>query len=277
MAAGCGGSSRAAAPVARIAVVASNFPIAQLLEGVGGSRVTVTDLSQGAADDRTVTPTPAQRTQLRTAALVVDVGAGYQPAVEAATATTPLPHRLSLAPALGTAKAPQFWLDPPTMARAASLVAAALSAVDPAGGHQYHQGATDVSDQMSSLQIDVQSALADCPHTLLVVPDNAFARLAGRAGLHLLSVPADASTKAVDAATAQIRNLTLPTIFSEPPVSDAALAAVARTTHVALHPLDTLDGPAPNAKLANASYFERMDDNLHVLAGGLYCSSSGNS
>lgn len=272
LAAGCGSASKATpAPAARLTVVASNVPLAQLAASVGGDRVTVTDLSQGAPDDRTVTPTAAQVSQLHAAALVVDVGDGYQPHVEAVAGSAP--GVLRLAPALGAGTPPQFWLDPPTMGRAASLVAAALGHLDPAGAGPYHQGATDVTDQMSSLQIEVQSDLADCPHTLVVAPDDAFGPLARGASLKLVAVPEGASTTA---ASNQIRATSLPTLFSEPPVADTTLAALARSDHVALHALDTMDGPPPDPRLATASYLSRMEQNLHVLAGGLYCTSGGN-
>ena len=71
---------------------------------------------------------------------MIDVGDGYQPQVEAATAA----HRhLSVLPPVSKQAQPfEFWLNPYLMAKAAALIAKELTAVDPADRKEFADGSS---------------------------------------------------------------------------------------------------------------------------------------
>jgi zinc transport system substrate-binding protein len=268
-AAGCSASA-APPPAPLINVVATNYPLAQLVTQLGGNRVRVTDLAAGAPDDRTVAPTPAQVAQLQKAALVVEIGGGYQPAVEKAAGAGPrvVPLR---SPAGGD---PQFWLDPALMARAVAPVERALTRLDPAGRRVYANGAQAFRALLSTLSIDYQETLSDCQARVFVAPDRAFAPVMTAAAIGLLVLRPGASPAALATATATVRNDALPTIFSEPPLNDPAIAAVARRAPARVRPLDTMDGPLLPRQPGQDTYYSRMGTDLGWLASGLQCSAA---
>lgn len=265
--AGCGGSSAPAA-VPRLQVVATNFPMAELDHNIGGSRVAVTDLAQGAPDDRDLVPSGAQTAALRAAQLVVEVGGGWQPQVEAAAGTGP---RVIALGHQGSATGSQVWLDPVNMEAAARALATKLTALDPAGAGAYGNGVRDFNDNLSSISVDYQSSLGGCEYSAIFTPDSAFATLATRYGLRLHSVPAGSDTTTVDAAATVASTQSYHAVFSEPPLPSPQIIALAARGKGTVGQLDTMDGPPIKAEPATSTYLDRLEANLTYLTGALYC------
>ncbi|MBO0693266.1 MAG: zinc ABC transporter substrate-binding protein, partial [Acidimicrobiaceae bacterium] len=202
VAAGCGNTvSRVNAPV--LTVVTSLYPLAQAVEEVGGSQVRVIDLARPGVDPRTMTLNRGERREIRRAALVVDIGRGFQPSVEAAAEGAR--RNLALLPALGGTN-PYIWLDPALMEKAATLIRTALTGAEPAARSVFTTGALDLVSEASSLDIDFQNSLAVCPDSTFVTSDDAFARMAARYGLtdHAVGTTAQPDTAQVEAATSAI-------------------------------------------------------------------------
>jgi ABC-type Zn uptake system ZnuABC Zn-binding protein ZnuA len=265
--AGCGGSPAAAsAPVLRVA--ATNFAMAELVHGVGGSRVAVTELAKGAPDDRTVDPSPTQVDELRSAQLVVEVGGGWQPQVEAIAGTGP---RVLALGHQATATGSQVWLDPLTMEAAAQELAAKLIALDPAGASTYRNGVRDFDDNLSSVSVDYQSSLGDCEYNTVFTPDSAFAAVANQYGFKLHSVPAGGGAVALRSAAAAAATQSFHGLFSEPPLSSPQMGALAARAKSSVGELDTMDGPPIKAEPATSTYVDRLEANLTYLTGALYC------
>ena len=79
-----GGSSAAPPAGERLNVVAALFPLAEVARWVGGSRITLTDLDSGRGRTaRTCGCGPDQLADHPGADVVIDVGGGFQPALEA--------------------------------------------------------------------------------------------------------------------------------------------------------------------------------------------------
>src|SRR5690242_20878312 len=106
-------SIRPARAASRQSVVASFYPVAWAAQRVGGNRVAVTNLTPAGAEPHDLELTPDQIDEVLDAAVVFELGRGFQPAVEQAAeqrdgATVQLLPR-------GT-KDPHVWLDPVRMA-----------------------------------------------------------------------------------------------------------------------------------------------------------------
>ncbi len=132
--AGCGGASarsagtspaRAGSTPARTAqrrpapieVVVSVFPLAQLTSYVGGTAVHVVDLAPPGTQPQDLSLSAAEREEIKHAAVVIDVGDGYQPEVESAAGSAR--RHLSVLPAVSKQGNPyEFWLNPYLMADA---------------------------------------------------------------------------------------------------------------------------------------------------------------
>src|SRR3954471_15394149 len=102
-----------AGAASRKSAVASFYPIAWAAQQVGGDRVAVTNLTPAGAEPHDLELTPDQIDEVLDAAVVFELGRGFQPAVEQAAeqrdgATVALLPR-------GT-NDPHVWLDPVRMA-----------------------------------------------------------------------------------------------------------------------------------------------------------------
>lgn len=248
-----------------ITVVTGLYPLAQAAEQIGGRAVQVTDIVPNGSDPLTYDPTPASRRQIRTASVVLLVGGGFQPALEAAASANPdvLDLRTSLKV---TDNYP--WLDPPEMHKAVDAIAGALSQADPGATGAFRRNATDYIDEIDSTGIDYQSTLSVCPRHTIVTPDGAFSAMAATYGLTDLVV---ATPAAVSSAVAAAASSGLTTAFVEPFAQTASVTAAAAAAHLKLRTLDPLIGEPPAGWPATANYITLMEANLGVLNGALGC------
>ena len=250
-----------------LTVVATAFPLAQLVAYVGGADVKVSDLAPPGVQPEGLTPSAAQRRELASAQLIVEVGAGYQPKVEAAAASR---RHLALLPAV-TKKAGsyEFWLDPYLWSSAAGKLSDALSALSPAGKRQFENGARDFESLASSIASDYYSSLSSCPLREFVTADDAFGRMASAFSLVDVAV----SSTGVKSALATIAQYSIPGVFSEEGVPSAQLLRVARADHLEAKSLDPME-LAPVSGTKYQTYFDVMEANLHALEGPLECDTS---
>lgn len=275
--AGCGSSASAApgraatshptkGPPLRLAV--SAYPLAQLVAYIGGTYVHVVNLVPAAVQPQGLALTASGRAQLRSAALVIDVGDGYQPDVEAAAKAAR--HYLSVLPAVSRQAQPyEFWLDPYLMAKAAIVIAAAMTAADPAGRRQFENGSRDFQSVADSIESDFESTFTQCASSYFVTADDAFGRMATSFGLVDVAV----STAGVAGAISALSAHKLPAVFSEQGASSSLVQEVAERAGVKVKTLDTMElTPAPGA--AAQSYFAAMEQDLTVMEGPLACDPS---
>lgn len=273
--AGCG-TTKAGAPPATVArpsaahplsVVASVFPLAQLVSYLGGHDVRVSNLVPPGVQPQGLALSAAGRHLLSSAQFVVEVGDGYQPQVEAAAARRP---HFALLPALSKQPRPyEVWLDPYLWSTAAARLAKALAAADPPAARRFENGARDFQSLASSIASDYQSSLSQCPLRYFVTADGAFERMAS--AFSLVDVPV--STTGVQKTLAIVAQYSIPDVFKEQGVDPSEVDQVARAGHIGVKTLDPMElTPAPTTKYQ--SYFDVMEDNLSALEGPLECSTS---
>lgn len=269
--AGCGPPPRAAATADKAApldVVATVYPLAQLAQYIGGPGVEVTDLAGKGAQPQGLALTPAMRSEMAKAGLVIDVGDGYQPQVEAAADKT---DHVAVLPAVSkTAQPYEFWLDPNLMSKAGFAIAAAMEKASPSHKAQFANGARDFQSVASSVSSDYVSSLSTCTRTEFMTADDAFGRFAAAFGLKDLSVQSLGPKRA----EALVSRDSLPAVFTEVGVGAGLLQLVAGTTGVKVKTLDPMEmAPLSGTAKAN-SYFAVMEKNLNALEGPLACDTT---
>lgn len=264
----CGSSGPAAVTDSKpITVVTGLYPIAQAVQAVGEGRITAVDVVPGGVNPRTYPPTASDGEKMRGAALVVEVGGGFQPPFESAAASAP--RVLKLESELRTTN-PYFWLDPTLMQRAVNAIAASLEQVNPSSASLYRDGARAFDEEVASTGIDFESTLSVCPTHTIVTADGAFEDMARSYGL----IDQIANDNPGSAAAAQASGAT--TAFTEPFVSTSAVEAVARGAHLRVRSLDPLTGAPPGGWSRQADYIRLMEANLGALAGALGCPDTAN-
>ena len=156
----------------------SAYALAQLTSYIGGKAVHVVDLAPPGAQPQGLALTTSGRAAIERAALVIDVGDGYQPQVEAAAKSAR--RHLSVLPAVSKQAQPfEFWLDPYLMAKAAVLIAKQLDGRRPGRPPpSSHNGSRNFQSVAVSIESDFESTFTDCNRNEFVTSDGAFQRLA---------------------------------------------------------------------------------------------------
>lgn len=262
-------SSVASAPV--LSVATGLFPLAQAAEAVGGSKAVVDDVVPAGSDPFSFEPTSQQADILRSAGLVIEVGGGFQPGLEAAAAGTP--SALRLGSALGRRDG-YVWLDPDTMKKAVGSIADAMARADPQAAPLFRQNATSFSEEISSTGIDFSSTLSTCPGTAIVTPDDAFTAMAATYGLTDYVVGANAGQAESDRLVTTLETAVQPArAVNEPWVGGAGVTRVAAAAGLRTISLDTLAGPPAGGWPAGSDYIKLMEKTLVELGNALGCNT----
>ena len=260
--------SVASAPV--ITVMTGLWPLAQAATAIGGDKVHVVDVVPPGRDPFTYRPTALQTRDIRASALVLEVGAGFQPGIEQAAVGAPSVKDLQ--PELKMSD-PYLWLDPPTMVRVVQTIATALTAANPAAASLYDRDASAYEAQVRSLDIDFSSTLAACPGRALLAPDGAFAAMATTYDLSFHAVgPVPAATE-VENLQRLFRPGAPVAALSQPWVDDHGVDVVAAAAHLKVHPVDTLSEAPPGPASGPVTYLSAMEHDLGVISGALGCSA----
>jgi zinc transport system substrate-binding protein len=270
VAAGCSQSAPADASAPVLTVATGLYPMAQAIQQIGQSKVSVTDVVPAGSDPTSYRLGPTQALQVRHAGLVVEIGGGFQPSFEQAAVGAS--DVLGLQARLNAAD-PYVWLDPNMMQKAVGLIAGAMEAADPAAAGLFRQGARAYEASVQSTGIDYESTLSACPRMTIFTVDSAFAAMAGDYGLRDATVgsSSDAAPAAVRAAASAVQAAGATTVFSEPWRPGGLIDAVATTAHVKVRLLDTLAGPPPGGWPRQADYINLMESDLGALSSALGC------
>ena len=258
------------APVLSIAT--GLWPLAQAARQIGGNKAAVVDFVPPATDPLHFQPNPSEARILTGSGLVLEVGGGFQPAVEAAAAAAPAVTRV--ASGIG-ATDPYVWLDPTTMGQVVTVIERAMAAADPAAASLFQRNASDLRNEIQSLGIDYSSTLSACPGTALVTPDDAFSAMAATYGLtdHVIGPHPSSSDIALEKAEIQGGRAT--GVLTEPWVDNAGVEQVAAAAGARTHAVDTLaTTPTTPAGTGQDPYFASMEQLLGQLTKALGCSTS---
>jgi zinc transport system substrate-binding protein len=270
---GCGASS--AAP-GKTSVVAAFYPLAFVAERVGGSQVTVTDLTPAGSEPHDIELAPRAVAEIERADVVLYLSHGFQPAVSAAVkqargrtidVLAGLPLHASVGGEAGLTADPHVWLDPLLFAKVVQRIGTVL--------RQPQRTATLVAD-LRRLDRAYRTGLAHCARKAIVTSHAAFGYLAARYGL--TQVPITGLAPDVEPTAGQlahvvrvVRTTHTTTVFFETLVSPRLADTVARETSAHTAVLDPIEGLTPSEQAHGGNYFTLMRQNLAALRKALAC------
>ncbi|BEL09370.1 zinc ABC transporter substrate-binding protein [Actinoplanes sichuanensis] len=288
---GCGGDSAGAD--GKLSVVTAFYPLQFVSERVGGDAVTVSTLTKPGAEPHDVELTARQVGAVADAGVIVYLG-GFQPAVDDAVKQNGGDRALDATTAVemisaqeaddhaeeGEAHAeesggtdPHVWLDPTRLASIADKVAERLGKADPAHAADFTARAAALRTELTTLDGEFKTGLADCTRRELVTSHTAFGYLANRYELAQIGITgidpeAEPSPQRLAEVAAEAREHGTTTIFFETLVSPKVAETIAKEVGAQTAVLDPIEGLTDDS----ADYFSVMRANLTALKLGLECS-----
>jgi len=247
-------------------IVASVYPLVWAAEEIGGKvGLRVVNLTRPGAEPHDVELSPRDVEAVRDAALVLYVGAGFQPAVEDAVEGRERRPSLDV---LGREESdPHVWLDPVRFAEVVEELGAAIGSP---------VTARDVAGAVRDLDSEYRRGLAQCERRTLVTSHRAFGQLAERYDLTELSLAgrspeAEPSPRELERLINDVRASGATTVFAEPLVSDRLAENVAREAGIEVAVLDPIEGLSQERLNAGEDYLTVMRTNLATLRRALAC------
>ncbi len=264
-----------AAGADRALVAASFYPLEWIAQQVGGGAIEVAEMTPPGVEPHDLELTPSQVKTLAQADLVLFIGGGFQPAVEDIALEDPESALDTLAASdLLTADGtpdPHVWLDPLRFIDVVDLVSDALTDRFPAHGARFRDSAAELSDDLRTLDSDIESGLADCERREIVTSHDAFGYLADRYGLDQVPISGvspegEPSPQRVAEVATLARSLGVTTIFFETLVSPDVAETIASEIGLEVAVLDPIE-----TKPADGDYIDAMRSNLATLRDALGC------
>lgn len=267
----------------QVPVTAAFYPLAYLLEQVGGPGVKVFTLTKPGVEPHDLELTPKDLIDLPKMSVVAYLK-GFQPAVDEAVAQqapsaaydVSAAADLTLGAPAGEASATDlhFWLDPIRYAAVGTALAQRLADADPAHAADYQARAAAFTSSMTDLDRTFATGLKSCATTKLVTGHAAFGYLAARYGLTQvpiagLSPDQEPSAKQLADVAATVKAAGVRTIFTETLVDPKFAQTVAKETGATLALLDPVEGITDLSP--GKDYRAVMLANLAALRTGLGC------
>jgi zinc transport system substrate-binding protein len=270
-----------------VRVVATIFPIADIVRQIGNDAVEVVTLLPPGASPHTFEPTPAQMREVAQARVFVRVGAGLDtwtekllaarnPTLTVLTLTDGVPL-LSLTgehaeePG-GHGGDPHVWLDPVLVRdQLVPAISTALTQAAPEQHERFETGAAALREALTRLDADIRAALAPLSNRNFIGFHSAWRYFGDRYGLHQVAVVEafpgkEPSAREIAAVVDKARAAHVRAILIEPQMNPRVAEQIARDCGVQTRVVDELG--APNLPGRN-HYIDLMRYNVQVFAEAL--------
>jgi zinc transport system substrate-binding protein len=269
-----------------IPVVASIFPVTDLVRNVGGELVSVTTLLPPGASPHTFDPKPSQVRNVSEARVVFEIGAGLEIwADKLARASgnrdlriVPLSEGIHLlGPGDGYGRGvrqqatphanPHIWLDPVHAISMVKRIASVLAEMDRAHETIYFRNAIDYILEILIFHEEARRTIDDFRTKKYVALHPAWAYFANRYGLQPAGIIEESpgkepTPKHLEKIIAALRRYGIPAVFAEPQLNPKAAEVISKETGAEIVLLDPLGGENIEGR---DSYLNLMRYNLSEM------------
>ena len=261
--AGCGGDSSSSSTTRT--VVASFYPLAFAARQIGGSEIDVRNLTPPGVEPHDLELSGSDVRTIADADLVLYLGEGFQPSLEAAITSSA--HAIDLLDAVANRVDPHVWLDPVRYATIATRIGTEL---------ERRAEAARFTAKLRALDVELRRGLAHCARKEIVTSHAAFGYLAARYGLKQVAITgispeAEPTPRDLEQVVHEVRAVGATTVFFETLVSPRLAETVAREVGAKTAVLDPIEGLTEAEVAASEDYFSVMRENLAALREALGC------
>jgi zinc transport system substrate-binding protein len=289
-----------------ITVATSLYPIAEIVQRVGGDLVDVVNLTPPGTDAHDVELTAKQAQRLEESGLVFYFGENFQPSIEKAIDSLSGVTRIDLFDSVTLLKAsigkaddhshgdghnhsddeydPHVWLDPSNMIAMTKTVESTLAKIQPDNAATFSTNGAEYIEELTALGEFLDSTIgipsgelkSRCQEKNIYTAHQGFRYLAERAGLLLTPVAGinpdeQVSTKYLESLSESLKGKDI-TIFYESLISSSATEALATSLKVRTDVLNPLEGMSQEDIDNGVTYLSAQRDNIQRIAQGLRCS-----
>jgi len=292
--------SPAGATTERVPVVASIFPVADMVQQVGRPYVDVTFIIPAGASPHTFEPKPSQIRQIAAARVFFMIGAGLEVWAEkfmaaagkdlltitlsdgvelinfaesahehdrdptGSTFRQTKPDRTDSSAAIAN---PHIWLDPVIAQSMVARIVTGLCSVDGIHADHYRRQGEAYLKNLMELDREIRSAVSSFTLKKYVAFHAAWDYFARRYGLAPVGIIETApgrnpTPKGIKQLIADIKNYHIRAVFAEPQLNPKVAVVIAKEAHVHVLLLDPMGAPTIKGR---RTYLELMRYNLGVL------------
>ncbi|MGO1591216.1 MAG: metal ABC transporter substrate-binding protein [Ancrocorticia sp.] len=274
----------------QLTVATSFYPLAWLVEQVGGENVNVISMTPSNVEPHDFELAPADIAKMNDADLVVYVQ-GFQPSMDDAVQSISGPEIVELSGAVDLAPLedehdhndddghsheednldPHFWLDPARMESASGQIETALAAADTANSDSYEANQQSVAGDLTELDERFGAGLKTCERNTIVTTHAAFGYITDKNDIAQLSISgidpeAEPSPSDIASISEAIEETGTTTVFAEQLASPKTAESLANETGAHLSVLNALESEPDDG-----DYITAMDGNLTELRAALDC------
>ncbi|QMW65146.1 zinc ABC transporter substrate-binding protein [Mumia sp. ZJ1417] len=285
-----------------VRVTAAAYPFAYAAERIGGTMVDVDNLTSPGVEPHDAELTPRQLGEIRDSDLVVYLD-DFQPQVNDAIDQAELDADalLDVADVVDlldasddghthiegeepghaeedhdhSATDPHVWLDPKRMAAIADAVADRLAEIDPDNAEAYRENADAFDAELTAIDTDFRTGLAQCETRTFVTSHAAFGYLADAYDLEQIAIAGiepntEPSTQQLAEIIELVKSEGITTVFTEELTSPRTADTIAREAGVATAILSPIEGLSDATE--DETYLSLMRQNLAALQKANRCS-----
>jgi zinc transport system substrate-binding protein len=258
---GCGSSGSGGG----MSVVAAFYPLAYAAEKIGGNGYRIENLTPAGAEPHDLELSPREVGRIESAAVVLYLSHGFQPAVSKAVEQAHGKRVDALAGLPLRDDDPHVWLDPLLFEQVVRKIARALQR--PAG---------PVVATLRQVDRSYRKGLHNCARREIVTTHAAFGYLAARYGLRQVAITGTApasepSPRQLAHVIDVVRRTHATTVFFEPLVSPRLAETVAREVGARTATLDPIEALTADEAKRGDDYVTLMQRNLTALRQALRC------
>ncbi len=283
----------------KLPVTASFYPLAYLLQSIGGDGVEVQMITPAGVEPHEYEPTAQELQLVYGSRLFLMNGAGVDPWAERVrgeleSKNVKTIEAVEIVNPLSTAEEvtkegegdehgheesgldPHFWHDPERMVLLAQAIEKELIQLLPDQESAIRERSAALVAELKILDQEFSSGLAQCTHREVVTAHNAFAYLAHRYQLTMYPIAGfspedDPSLARVQELQQLVESKGLTTVFFETLANPKIAETLAQEAGIRTDVLNPIEGLLPEEAAQNVTYLTLMRQNLSALRQSLQC------